>query len=438
MLVRQWEARLLYYVRRLVATEEDAWDVMQETWLRVYKGIRSLQSPEHLSTWLYRVARCAAQSHWRGHYRAHERLEDSKNLEGFAAEEEDPLGDAEQVHRALGRISLLHREVLTLFFLEDLSQEQMAEVLGVPLGTVKSRLCYAKRALRFVLQREEGFGMKGASGRFREELLAAEPITPALQERYHEGLQAMLSKQLHGMRRWIWVGVSITGLGFAAFFGTLAVVLPAEFPWSGRLIFAAGAFFGIGWGLLGLKVSWRGSLDLRSDTWAANGMAWALPVLVVTVAMVSAPDNVVGLRMILCALVFLVMGAAFLMRHVVEQSELKTREKLLEIEYRLAELTDRMKPGRPRASDFASVRSSPRWNSSLRCWLENAGLRGAGRPWTARRVHGWPARRFEPSNHTLTFRRHRLRRHVPRLFLPFRPPIPRSRRTRRGADVGNH
>lgn len=155
-LVRQWEARLLYYVRRLVATEEDAWDVMQETWLRVYKGIRSLQSPEHLSTWLYRVARCAAQSHWRGHYRAHERLEDSKNLEGFAAEEEDPLGDAEQVHRALGRISLLHREVLTLFFLEDLSQEQMAEVLGVPLGTVKSRLCYAKRALRFVLQREEG------------------------------------------------------------------------------------------------------------------------------------------------------------------------------------------------------------------------------------------------------------------------------------------
>lgn len=189
--------------------------------------------------------------------------------------------------------------------------------------------------------------MKGASGRFREELLAAEPITPALQERYHEELQAMLSKQLHGMRRWIWVGVSITGLGFAALFGTLAVVLPAEFPWSGRLIFAAGAFFGIGWGLLGLKVSWRGSLDLRSDTWAANGMAWALPVLVVTVAMVSAPDNVVGLRMILCALVFLVMGAAFLMRHVVEQSELKTREKLLEIEYRLAELTDRMKPEGP-------------------------------------------------------------------------------------------
>ena len=63
--------------------------------------------------------------------------------------------------------------------------------------------------------------------------------------------------------------------------------------------------------------------------------------------MISAPENVVGLRMILSGLVFLVMGAVFLIRHVVEQSELKTREKLLEIEYRLAELADRIQLERP-------------------------------------------------------------------------------------------
>jgi RNA polymerase sigma-70 factor (ECF subfamily) len=84
-------------------------------------------------------------------------LDESGNLEEVAAPEEtEPFEDAEQVHRALGRISLPHREVLTLFFLEDLSQEQMAEVLGIPLGTVKSRLSYAKRALRSVLEQEEG------------------------------------------------------------------------------------------------------------------------------------------------------------------------------------------------------------------------------------------------------------------------------------------
>ena len=156
-LVGQWERRLLYFVRRLVATEEDAWDVMQETWLRVWKGIRSLESPERLPTWLYRVARCAALTHWRGHYRAHARIEELSNMEEVVAPEQaEPFEDAEQIHRALNCISLPHREVLTLFFLEDLSHEQMAEVLGIPLGTIKSRLSYAKRALRSVLKQQEG------------------------------------------------------------------------------------------------------------------------------------------------------------------------------------------------------------------------------------------------------------------------------------------
>jgi hypothetical protein len=182
--------------------------------------------------------------------------------------------------------------------------------------------------------------MNEANREFRKRLLRAEPVTPALQERYHKELEAMFEKKLIGVRRWVWLGAAIMGLGFAVGFGTLAVVLPADFPWSGRLIFAAGALFGIGFGLLGLKVFRRGSLDLKFDSWAYSGMAWGLPVFVVTVAMVSAPDSTVGLRMVLSGLVFLVMGAVFLIRHVLEQSELKTREKLLEIECRLADLTD--------------------------------------------------------------------------------------------------
>jgi hypothetical protein len=157
----------------------------------------------------------------------------------------------------------------------------------------------------------------------------------------------MFDKKRSGMRRWVWPGSAIMGLGFAVLFGTLAIILPAEFPWPGRLIFAARALFGIGFGLLGLKVFRRGAIDLKFDSWAYSGMAWGLPVLVVTVAMVAAPDNIVGLRMILSGLVFLVGGAVFLIRHVVEQSELKTRERLLEIEYRLVELTERLKPEGP-------------------------------------------------------------------------------------------
>jgi RNA polymerase sigma factor (sigma-70 family) len=156
-LIRQWEGRLLYYVRRLVATEEDAWDVLQQTWIKVLKGIKALDDPQRLPTWLYQIARRTAASHWRGHYREQARMEENADLAELAeAEEGWQFEDAEQVHRALARISLAHREVLTLFFLEDLSLEQIAEVLAVPLGTVKSRLCYAKRALRAILERKEG------------------------------------------------------------------------------------------------------------------------------------------------------------------------------------------------------------------------------------------------------------------------------------------
>jgi RNA polymerase sigma-70 factor, ECF subfamily len=55
------------------------------------------------------------------------------------------------VHAALNRVSLLNREVLVLFFLDDLTVAEVAQVLSIPEGTVKSRLHYAKRALREIL-----------------------------------------------------------------------------------------------------------------------------------------------------------------------------------------------------------------------------------------------------------------------------------------------
>ena len=63
--------------------------------------------------------------------------------------------NADQVHHGLAQLSLPFREVLTLFFLEDFSIDAIAEILGVPPGTVKSRLYHAKQALRAVIEKEE-------------------------------------------------------------------------------------------------------------------------------------------------------------------------------------------------------------------------------------------------------------------------------------------
>jgi RNA polymerase sigma-70 factor, ECF subfamily len=155
-LVRTWERRLFFFIRRLVATEEDAWDVLQQTWLKVTQGIRSLNNSRNLPTWLYSIARRTAMSHWRGYYREQSHIAEKAELTGVADENENSeFENAERVAAALSRISLPHREVLTLHFLEELSLDEIAEVLGIPQGTVKSRLSYAKRALRAVLQQQE-------------------------------------------------------------------------------------------------------------------------------------------------------------------------------------------------------------------------------------------------------------------------------------------
>lgn len=156
-LVRTWEKRLFYYIRRLVDDEQEAWQILQETWVKVLRGIKKLREPRKLPAWLYRIARNTAISHLRTKYARQALLEQATNpcnLDNSA----DNLAfeNAEQVHYGLGRISLHHREVLTLFFLRDLPIEEIAEVLEIPLGTVKSRLNYAKRALKAALEKEAG------------------------------------------------------------------------------------------------------------------------------------------------------------------------------------------------------------------------------------------------------------------------------------------
>ena len=100
-LVRAWEKRLHYFLRQLVKNEQDAWDILQQTWLRVLRGIGSLKDPKNLTPWLYQVARNAAFNYARlqSTYRAG--LEERPDTDWA---DEDPgafeFDQAEQVHNA--------------------------------------------------------------------------------------------------------------------------------------------------------------------------------------------------------------------------------------------------------------------------------------------------------------------------------------------------
>jgi RNA polymerase sigma-70 factor (ECF subfamily) len=153
-LVRTWEKRLFFYIRRLLPDEQDAWDTLQETWLKALRGLHTLRDPDTLPMWLYRIARNTAMGRLRKQYQDRALVEEVGSRMESEPEPDFTFADAEQVRRELSGLSLPHREVLTLFFLEDLTIEEIAEVVQAPAGTVKSRLHYARQALRRALERE--------------------------------------------------------------------------------------------------------------------------------------------------------------------------------------------------------------------------------------------------------------------------------------------
>lgn len=152
-LVLLYQPRLRYFLRGLLREERDADDHLQEIWLDVYRGIARLTEPAAFASWLYRIARNRAFRVLR------KRREPPRSLDGIdlpAKEDDDThwkAEDAEYIHAALDSLAAEHREVLLLRFIEEMSYEDIARVTDCPVGTVRSRLHYGKRALRGVLER---------------------------------------------------------------------------------------------------------------------------------------------------------------------------------------------------------------------------------------------------------------------------------------------
>ncbi len=158
-LVSLWENKLFYFLRRFTGNEQDAWDLLQQTWVKVLGGLGSLDNTATLTPWLYRVARNTAIDHLRRQGNSSSFLpeEAADGIEPVDCNNDDiRLENAELVHRGLAELSLAHREVLTLFFLEGFSIEEIAGILDQRPGTVKSRMHYAKKAMKTILEREGG------------------------------------------------------------------------------------------------------------------------------------------------------------------------------------------------------------------------------------------------------------------------------------------
>jgi RNA polymerase sigma-70 factor (ECF subfamily) len=151
-LVKFWEQPLFYYLRRVSRSEADALELLQETWLKLFRSLGTLRDPRTLPAFLYTTARHTAISRMRKLGSQPPESYTDELFDGTAEAEVDAFDNAELVHHALDQLPLAQRESLTLFFLQDLSLEEIAELLDVPVGTVKSRIHYGKLAIKKFLE----------------------------------------------------------------------------------------------------------------------------------------------------------------------------------------------------------------------------------------------------------------------------------------------
>ena len=150
-LVCSYAARLRYFLRKLVGSDAVE-DVLQDVWLVVHRELRKLRSPASFRPWLYRIARSRACRQLRDHRPLQQIPENVVVPDDKLRDDDWSAADAAQIHRSLKMLTEEHREVLLLRFMETMPYEEIAHVLDISLGTVRSRLHYAKLALRRIME----------------------------------------------------------------------------------------------------------------------------------------------------------------------------------------------------------------------------------------------------------------------------------------------
>lgn len=155
MLVVRWAGPLAAYARQMTRDEDAAGELTQDIWLRVLRGLPHLREPSRVRSWLFGIAHRAFADTLRRRYATPTYVDEgmAPPIDTLAAEDDAVLrADLLHVERALANLPPVEREVLTLFYLHELSIDEVATSLSVPVGTVKSRLHRARRLLRRTIE----------------------------------------------------------------------------------------------------------------------------------------------------------------------------------------------------------------------------------------------------------------------------------------------
>ncbi len=181
VLIRRYQNRLYNYLYRFAHNREGSEDLVSETFVRAYFQLDKCRDPYKFSPWLFAIAHNLGINHWKKMSRERERVISLENIkyeiadmgsldaETAAANKEEH----ERVEKALSQLEEKYRFPLFLFYYEDFSYEEISEVLGIQLNTVKTHIFRAKKQLARKFTDQQGNG--GLSG---EKILARAVIKP--------------------------------------------------------------------------------------------------------------------------------------------------------------------------------------------------------------------------------------------------------------------
>src|SRR5215510_14071984 len=164
ILVRRWERSIYGLALRMLGRDEDARDVCQETFLAAFRNLRKFRGDSKFSSWLYRIALNACHSRLRKQGVAIEHSIDHQDDDGYRYDIADPAAEhlvdrlhhderASMVRKALQALPVEMRQVIIMKEYEELTFAEIAEILQVPISTIKSRLYTGLQQMRIRLEK---------------------------------------------------------------------------------------------------------------------------------------------------------------------------------------------------------------------------------------------------------------------------------------------
>ncbi len=158
-LVERYQKQAYFYARGMVRNSDDAYDLSQEAFVRVYRHLKKFNPAYPFKVWLFHILSNLCKNHLRQKKTRDRIIVSSEDVgESAAPDTAEPdrlFGRSElegQVWTAIGRLPEKFREIIILSHFQEMSYDQMAEVLEIPRGSVMSRLYYARLKLREILE----------------------------------------------------------------------------------------------------------------------------------------------------------------------------------------------------------------------------------------------------------------------------------------------